>query len=331
MVPFWKNKVVCITGTTSGIGRHVVQCAVDDGAIRIYCLNRPSERASLFERQARAKWSEVVTCVECDLASVESTKAAVATIRGANCENGIDVLVCNAAVFMTKDVRTCDGYDVQVHTNFLGQSALVDSLMPLIQKAATSAGEARVVVATSMARYSVPLPLEDEYFRPCLPGSLGGDSDLGRSVRYHMSKLAIASYAQHMSRVFAQTGSAVKFVTVDPGIVNTDLFHAERHGIVSRLFWNAFFYCFGQTVEQGSRTTLEACRGASVHSADMIGPKFLFRGPAVKTIDAGRRVKSLLRDCFTRQEQLVFAKRNVDMSRIYVDVFMRKHGFLKEE
>ena len=61
---------------------------------------------------------------------------------------GLDVLVNNAGVMMQPDHRTTDCFDVQMQTNHLSHFLLTKMLMPSLEMAAFSRGEARVVQHT---------------------------------------------------------------------------------------------------------------------------------------------------------------------------------------
>ena len=74
------------------------------------------------------------------------------------------------------DMRTADGFDVQMQTNHLSHFLLTKLLMPSLELAAATHGDARVVQHSSAARYLTPLGLRTEFFLRSAPGSLGGDS-----------------------------------------------------------------------------------------------------------------------------------------------------------
>lgn len=153
-LPSLVGKTIAITGTTSGTGYHTALTCAKKGA-SVVLLNRPSERATA----AQAKLQEMAgpgasfTAVECDLQSFASVRAAAAQLNAKFASTGLDVLCNNAGVMALADVATDDGYDVQMQTNHLSHFLLLKEVFPLLEKAASERGEARVVHHTSLARF----------------------------------------------------------------------------------------------------------------------------------------------------------------------------------
>ena len=183
------NKVVAITGTTSGTGFICAREVAKKGAT-VILLNRKSERSEqahkhLLESLPEGKFDPI----DCDLQSFESVISAMETIRSKY--DVIDVLVNNAGVMALKDQATTDGYDIQMQTNVISHFLITKELFPLLRKSE----EARIVNHTSMARLGGPLVMD--YFEKN-GGNLGGDDteeeNLGfqgpRWERYHQTKLA---------------------------------------------------------------------------------------------------------------------------------------------
>lgn len=153
-LPSLAGKTIAITGTTSGTGYHTALTCAKKGAA-VLLLNRPSERAAA----AQAKLQELAgpdasfTAVDCDLQSFDSVRAAAAQLNATFASSGLDVLCNNAGVMALADVATDDGYDVQMQTNHLSHFLLVKEVFPLLEKAASERGEARIVHHTSLARF----------------------------------------------------------------------------------------------------------------------------------------------------------------------------------
>ena len=90
-----------------------------------------------------------------------------------------------------KEAETKDGYDVQMQTNHLSHFLLVSLLMPALERAALTFGEARIVAMTSGARNVPPTPIDVLHYQKAV-GQLGGDA--GGAERYHQSKLANSAF-----------------------------------------------------------------------------------------------------------------------------------------
>ena len=209
-LPSLQGKVYAITGTTSGTGYWTAVAAVRRGAACVMLLNRPSARADealqAIKREAAAaagsSSSSAVVHVDCDLTSFASVDAAAAAVRAesaANYGGALDALVCNAGVMAAPDVRTADGFDLQMQTNHLSHCLLLWWLLPLLEAAAAAdddhGRDARVVFHSSGARKPNKMrpgsdDLEARFFARCGAGSLGGDGLGACFLRYHQTKLA---------------------------------------------------------------------------------------------------------------------------------------------
>ena len=89
-----REKTYVITGTTTGTGRCAAMALAERSA-RVICLNRPSERAveSLEAiKEAGAEFNAKVEHIDCDLSSFDSVKSAIAKLKKACGDEGIDVM-----------------------------------------------------------------------------------------------------------------------------------------------------------------------------------------------------------------------------------------------
>ncbi len=68
------------------------------------------------------------------------------------------------SIMAMPDEASVDGFSHEIQTNHLSHFLLVSELMPLLEKAANSGGEARVVTHTSMARKTPATKLVAKYF-----------------------------------------------------------------------------------------------------------------------------------------------------------------------
>jgi NAD(P)-dependent dehydrogenase (short-subunit alcohol dehydrogenase family) len=170
-----------------------------------------------------------------DLQSFESVAWAAAEVsRISKVHGGLDVLLNNAGVMAQPDIRTGDGYDVQMQVNHLSHFLLTSLLMPSLEEGALNRGGARIVQHSSGARRSKSREtghLEGKYFEPQAPGALGGDGIVACLERYHQSKLSNAVFAMALHRrLHARGNRRVKSLVAEPGISSTSLFENIRNG-----------------------------------------------------------------------------------------------------
>jgi NAD(P)-dependent dehydrogenase (short-subunit alcohol dehydrogenase family) len=232
-LPSLSGKTVAITGTSSGTG-FILAGAVAKLGARVLLLNRASSRAEEALKKLQTAYPETnFVAIACDLQNFESVKAAGAEVNTLCAEKGLAVLVNNAGVMAMPDVRTADGYDVQMQTNHLSHFLLTKEVMVSLKKAAELDGEARMVNHSSGAARGSPI--DAAFFEKCEPDTLGGfqadvpgfvDADgkpLGQWARYHNSKLANQLFTHAFNDKAKEAGSKVISIVCQPGLAATNL------------------------------------------------------------------------------------------------------------
>eukprot|EP00545_Synedropsis_sp_CCMP1620_P013772 CAMPEP_0119020340 /NCGR_PEP_ID=MMETSP1176-20130426/23835_1 /TAXON_ID=265551 /ORGANISM="Synedropsis recta cf, Strain CCMP1620" /LENGTH=328 /DNA_ID=CAMNT_0006974753 /DNA_START=75 /DNA_END=1061 /DNA_ORIENTATION=- len=269
-LPSLENKVVAITGCTSGTGLVAAKVTARKGATTILLLNRPSPRAENAEKEVRAEIPEgaktTVETIPCDLQDFDSVRSAVKQIKSKY--EAVDVLCNNAGVMAMDDLATKDGYDVQMQTNHLSHFLLTKELFPLLQKAKELRGEARIANHSSMARTGGLL--KPEFFGKN-GGNLGGNGGSmltgggGNWERYHQSKLANAVFTLALNDKLKDSG--IKATCAAPGYSMTSL-QTTSQGMNGAM-WTTMM---AQSAEDGTMPILQACYGAGVESGDFWEP-----------------------------------------------------------
>ncbi len=265
------NKLVAITGTTSGTGFIAAREIAKKGA-QVILLNRKSERSDAALNNLKTTVPDgKFEAITCDLQSLSSVNAAIESILSKyDC---LDVLCNNAGVMALEDLATADGYDVQMQTNVLSHFLLTKGLFPLIKKSS----QGRVVNHSSMARLGGPL--EPKYFGKT-GGNLGGNgteeensSFAGpRWQRYHQTKLANFAFTYGLKEKLEQSNvSNVISLVAHPGLAATSLqiTTAKTGGmdLKGELMNNA------QSAEDGATGIIRACMDEKAQSGNFYGPE----------------------------------------------------------
>ncbi len=264
------NKVVVITGTTSGTGYVCAREVAKKGAT-VILLNRESERSKkshqqLLESVPSGKFDPVA----CDLQSFESVRNAIEIIKSKY--QVIDVLVHNAGVMALKDEATIDGFDVQMQTNCISHFLITKELFPLLKKSK----EARIVNHSSMARLGAPL--EMKYFEK-KGGDLGGNGtdeqnnnfQGPRWERYHQTKLANCAFTYGLKKKFEEKDiTNIISLLAHPGLslTNLQVTTAADGGMES----NSGLMTQAQTAEDGATGIIRAAMDPNVKPGDFFGP-----------------------------------------------------------
>ena len=277
-LPSMAGKTVVITGTTSGTGQVAARTVAALGA-KVLVLNRASERsAASFGELSSAFPDADLHNVECDLQSFASVKAAADVVTGL-CPEGVHVLCNNAGVMALPDTATGDGFDVQMQTNHLSHFLLSKELMPLLEQAAETAGEARIVQHSSSSRLGPSKVLQAPFLEK-KGGQLGGEGSKRQTMlfrgprwlRYNQTKLANAAFTAALHYKLQQKGSNVRALVAHPGLAATHLQQStvKEGGMGSR--FTGLFMRLGQSPEDGAMGILSCMCLPEAKSGQFYGP-----------------------------------------------------------
>lgn len=149
------GRTVLVTGPTSGLGRSAVDELAALGA-RVILVGRNAGRlAAVRDALVAAHDEDRFPIVVADMGSLQSVRAAVATILGS--ESRLDVLIDNAGAIFPSRVDGPDGIEATLGTLVIGPFVLVSGLLPLLRRT----GDTRVIAVTSGGQYAQALDLDD--------------------------------------------------------------------------------------------------------------------------------------------------------------------------
>ena len=289
-LPSMDGKTVVITGATSGTGQVAASTVAALGA-KVLVLNRTSERSRASFVALSGSFPEAdLHDIECDLQSFSSVKVASERVA-ALCPEGVHVLCNNAGVMAFPDRATPDGFDVQMQTNHLSHFLLSKELMPLLERAAESDGDARIVQHSSTARLAPSKILQAEFLEK-KGGDLGGDGSRfqnmsfrgPRWLRYNQTKLANAAFTAALHHQLQEKGSLVKALVAHPGLATTQLQQTTvKEGGMGGLF-TGFFMRLGQTPEDGAMGILSCMCLPEARSGQFYGPGSGVMAPKGKAV-----------------------------------------------
>nr|WTA64767.1 SDR family NAD(P)-dependent oxidoreductase [Micromonospora sp. NBC_00855] len=220
-----------VTGASSGIGLETARALAMAGAEVTVAVRdvRAGERTA--REIGTGAPNRLIRVTPLDLSDQRSVAAFVAAWDGP-----LHILVNNAGVSATPEMRTAQGWELQFATNHLGHFALANGLYPAL----AGAGRARVVSLSSIAHVQAPMVFEDVNFR---------ERPYDRLLAYGESKTATALFAVEANRRWAGDGITVN--AANPGAVTTNL---GRH-LTEEDYANLPAYDF-KTPQQGAVTSV---------------------------------------------------------------------------
>lgn len=192
------NKVLLVTGTTSGMGRTIALDAAVAG-YTVVATGRDRERMAQLAKDAADRG------VELDIRFLDITDhpAVYALVADVVTDHGhIDAVVsqaCGIFALGTAEQITMDGYRFVMETNFFGNLAVIKAVLPHLR-----ASRGRLIVTTS-ANGLVGAPFNDAYAS---------------------SKFALEGAVESLAPAVARHG--VRTTIVEPGPVATDVMAPRR-------------------------------------------------------------------------------------------------------
>ncbi|KAI8589845.1 oxidoreductase [Geranomyces variabilis] len=249
-VPDLSRRVFAITGGTSGIGKTTILRLAARNPAQIIFTGRSAARAQLViaEASALSPTTKVsfVPCDQADLDSVKDSGREIIKISGGR----IDVLICNAAVFIPDAGVTKQGYEVAFGTNHLGNAAIVDVLFPTLMQTSAAADSADVRIVFVSSESLLTAPKEGIAF-PLLKTDMAGFACVASGLkRYSQSKLALRLYAMEMAKRYP----GVTSVAIHPGKIKTE-------SVGTAPWWTKLFFAVSSDVltpDEGCYNTLWA-------------------------------------------------------------------------
>ena len=249
-IPDMTNKIIIITGGSSGIGYEVTRALYEAGAKVIIASRNIEDKYSNIKKLKELNYKGNIEIRELDLSSLSQIKKFVEDFKYDY--QHLDILINNAGVMMPPRGFTKDGFEMQFGTNFLGHFALTGYLYPLLQKSHNS----RVVTLSSGA-YKRIEKIDYENLR------LEKSYDPARE--YAISKLANLLFVLELQRRINDSKDQIFSLGAHPGITRTNL---QRHIDPSLLN----VYKEIMMPWQGALPTLYAATSLEVQKGQYYGP-----------------------------------------------------------
>ena len=238
-MPNLKNRIVLVTGATSGIGEVTARELAKQGA-HVVLLARNAEKAETTRRKiVAAAGHDLVGVLLCDLSDLGQVRKAAETFK--RIYPRLDVLINNAGLLFGHTRETsADGYEMAVATNHLGPFLLTSLLLDELKKSS----DGRIVNLASEAYHFAKPDLSD----------FQSERDYSPIRVYGNTKLYNIMFTQELARQLrARNIHNVTVNAVHPGAVASN-FGDSSSGWLSVL--TKVFRPFMLTVEQGAATSI---------------------------------------------------------------------------
>jgi len=229
-----EGKVVLVTGASSGIGRATAVELARRGA-RLLLVGRNPERCDAALAEVRAAAGDDCRMIATDLASLAAIRALADEVSAVT--DRIDVLVNNAATFVTHRTTTVDGFETTFAVNHLAYFLLTGLLLPLLRRSPA----ARIVSVASNGHRMAGVDLDD----------LQSERSYSTFRVYGQSKTANILWNRELARRLEGTGMTAN--CLHPGGVRSNL-GTGNGPVLDRL--QRIITRFMKSPEKGARTSV---------------------------------------------------------------------------
>ncbi|KPJ05597.1 Retinol dehydrogenase 11 [Papilio xuthus] len=203
------GKVVIVTGGNNGIGFETAKDLAERGARVILACRDESRGIAARDKIIATSGNNDVYYRHLDLASLTSVKKfADEFIREEKC---LDILINNAGINGSRNVRTEDGLLLGMQTNHFAPFLLTCLLFPLLKSSASG----RIINVSSMAHNRATLDLDN------LNMEKETEETYSKTHVYAVSKLCNILFTVELSKRLK--GTKVTTNSLHPGVVDTDI------------------------------------------------------------------------------------------------------------
>lgn len=199
-----QNKIILITGATSGIGKETALGLAKMGATVVFTTRDALKGEKTKEELILTSNNNNIHMLKCDLASFESIRNCCQEFKLKY--DKLHVLINNAAVWDFKRRESKDGIENIFATNYLAPFLMTNLLLDVLKKSSPS----RIINVTSGMHYGT-INFKDIEFKQNFSGAKA----------YRQSKLGLILFTRLLA--IKLKGTDVTVNVVHPGMNKTDL------------------------------------------------------------------------------------------------------------
>jgi len=226
-----KDKIVLITGATSGIGKETAIGTAKLGGTIVF-TTRYMQKGELIKNDiVKASNNNKVDFLYCDLASFDSIQSCCDQFKAKYGQ--LHVLINNAGVWESKRKVSKDGIESTFAVNYLAPFLMTNLLLDALKKGAPS----RIINLTS-GYHGGTINFDDVEFKRSFSGRKA----------YRQSKLAMILFTKLLAEKLKGAGITVN--CVNPGFTATNL--ARELNLILR----TFFKFFGKNPKKGAEASI---------------------------------------------------------------------------
>ena len=232
-----KDKIVLITGASSGIGLATAEALAAKGAQLILVSRSEDKLKQAIDQISGKTGNKNISFYLADFASQKSIRSLADQIK--RDYQKIDVLLNNAGGVFPEFKLNPDGLEMTIGTNHFAYFLLTNLLLDLVKKS----DYARIVNVASESHYKGKIDFE----------SFTKEKGYFIMKAYEQSKLANVLFTAALADKLKDTQVTVN--CLHPGFVKTDIGNKDTQWFV-KVFWTLASRLAGISVESGAQTSV---------------------------------------------------------------------------
>jgi NAD(P)-dependent dehydrogenase (short-subunit alcohol dehydrogenase family) len=232
-----KDKIILITGASSGIGLATAEALAAKGAELILAARSEEKLKEAAQHITSKTGNQKIKYFVCDFSSQNSIRKLAENVR--KNYTTIDVLINNAGGVFPEFKLNEDGLEMTIGTNHFAYFLLTNLLIDLIKRS----DYARIVNVASGSHYDGKIDYD----------SFTQNKGYFILKAYAQSKLANVLFTTELSERLKGTNVTVN--CLHPGFVKTDIGNKDTQWY-SKLFWTLSSKLAGISVADGAKTSV---------------------------------------------------------------------------
>jgi len=276
-LPDLNGKTIIITGANSGTGFSATKFMSAKGATVVMACRNADKAATALQSIKNENPNAKLDFIPLELGSLASIEKFAEAFKEKHPSLGI--LINNAGMCQTPELKTKDGFEMQIGVNHLGHYALTGHLLDRL----LNTKDSRVVTMSSMNHVQGIMNLDNLFLT----------GEYHQMKAYEQSKLANLLFSYELSRKLAQAGVSVESIAAHPGFVKSNIMKSNEHTQRSfgfSMMFTIFDVILAMTPDMGSLGIMRAATDRTLKNGEYVGPTKMggFRGfPELMTSSEG--------------------------------------------
>jgi len=266
-LPDLQGKTIIITGANSGTGFAATKFMSAKNAVVVMACRNPEKANMALQNIKKDNPEAKLDFIQLDLSSLASVKQFSEDFKTKY--SSLDILINNAGMSQTPDIKTIDDFEMQMGVNHLGHFALTGLLMDRL----VNTKDSRVVTMSSMNHEQGIINFDNLFL----------EGEYHQMKAYEQSKLANLLFSYELSRRLTQAEVSVESIAAHPGFVKSNIMKSNEYTKRSfgfTLMFNIFDALLAMPPSMGCLGIMRAATDRTIKNGQYVGPTKMggFRG-----------------------------------------------------